>query len=179
MLPLKVNKEIGFDPRELKCIGKGWIQGAQRLASSHTYSAKFLNLISDFSFLTSQKSLIFRLPSVFVANLYVACLPLLLPWSNFLRATEMLYPRLLILCLMCILVAQSCLAVCNPMDCSLSVSSVRGILQKWTLEWISISFSRGSFQPWYPTLVSHIPGRFFIVWATLEAQDWILNIPTQ
>ena len=72
----------------------------------------------------------FRVPAFFVTNLYVACLPLPLPWSNFLRATEMLYPRLLILCFVCMLVAQSCLTVCNPMDCSLSISSVYGILQK-------------------------------------------------
>ena len=40
------------------------------------------------------------------------------------------------------LVIQSCLTLCNPMDCSPSVSSVHGISQVWILEWVSIPFSR-------------------------------------
>ena len=39
-------------------------------------------------------------------------------------------------------VAQSCLTLCNPMDCSLPGSSVRGILQARTLDWVSISLSK-------------------------------------
>ena len=35
----------------------------------------------------------------------------------------------------------------HPMDCSLPVSSVRGIFQAIILEWVSISFSRGSIFP--------------------------------
>ena len=38
-------------------------------------------------------------------------------------------------------VAQSCLTVCDPMDCSLPGSSVRGILQARVLEWGAIAFS--------------------------------------
>ena len=44
-------------------------------------------------------------------------------------------------------VAQSCPTLCNPMDCSLSGSSVHGISQARVLEWIAISFSRGSSRP--------------------------------
>ena len=40
--------------------------------------------------------------------------------------------------------AQLCPTLCNPVDCSLPNSSVRGILQARILEWIAISFSRGS-----------------------------------
>ena len=43
-------------------------------------------------------------------------------------------------------VAQSCLTLCDPKDCSLPGSSVRGIFQAIVLEWIANSFSRGSFQ---------------------------------
>ena len=43
-----------------------------------------------------------------------------------------------------VLVAQSCPTLCNPMDCSLAGSSVHGISQTRILEWIAISFSRGS-----------------------------------
>ena len=41
-------------------------------------------------------------------------------------------------------VAQSCPTLCDPMDCSLSGSSIHGIFQARVLEWIAISFSRGS-----------------------------------
>ena len=45
---------------------------------------------------------------------------------------------------MCVLVAQSCPTLCDPMDCSLPGSSVHGILQARILEWVDMPFSRGS-----------------------------------
>ena len=39
--------------------------------------------------------------------------------------------------------AQSCLTLCNPMDCSPPGSSVHEILQARILEWLAISSSRG------------------------------------
>ena len=65
-------------------------------------------------------------------------------------------------------VAQSCLTLCNPMDCSPPGSSVHGIFQARILEWIAISFSRESSQPRDQTWVSCIAGRVFTVWATRE-----------
>ena len=53
-------------------------------------------------------------------------------------------------------VAQLCPTLCNPEDCSLLGSSVHGILQARTLEWVTISFSRGSSQPRNQTRVSCI-----------------------
>ena len=52
------------------------------------------------------------------------------------------------------------------MGCSLPGSSVYGIFQAIVLEWIAISFSRGSLQPGDRTGVSHIVDRRFTVWAT-------------
>ena len=49
----------------------------------------------------------------------------------------------------------------NPMDCSLSGSSVHGILQASILEWVAIPYSKGYSQLWDQTQVSHIAGRFF------------------
>ena len=43
-------------------------------------------------------------------------------------------------------VAQSCLTLSNPIDCSLPGSSVHGILQARTLEWVAISFSTINLQ---------------------------------
>ena len=64
---------------------------------------------------------------------------------------------------MCVSVAQSCPTPCNPMDCSPPGSSVHGILQARTLEWVAIPFSRGSFWPRDRTWVSHTTGRFFTI----------------
>ena len=60
-----------------------------------------------------------------------------------------------------ILVTLSCLTLCDPMDCRLPGSSVHGILQARTLEWVAIPFSRVSSQPRDPAWVSCIAGRFF------------------
>ena len=46
------------------------------------------------------------------------------------------------------------------------------ILQARILEWVAISFPRGSSQPMDRTWVSHIAGRFFTIWATGEALSW-------
>ena len=67
-------------------------------------------------------------------------------------------------------VAQLCPTLCDRMDCSLSGSSIHGIFQARVLEWITISFSRGSSRPRNRTWVSRIAGRRFTVWATREAQ---------
>ena len=53
-------------------------------------------------------------------------------------------------------VAQSCPTLCDPMD-----YTVHGILQARILEWVAISFSKGSSQPRDWTQVSHIAGGFF------------------
>ena len=68
-------------------------------------------------------------------------------------------------------VAQSCLTLCDPMDCSLQCSSVNGIFQARVLEWGAIAFSRGSSQPRDQTWVSRIIGRCFTIWATREVQQ--------
>ena len=67
-------------------------------------------------------------------------------------------------------VARLCPTLCDPMDCSLSASSIHWIFQARVLEWIAIYFSRGSSQPRYQTQVSRIAGRRFTFWATREAQ---------
>ena len=52
-------------------------------------------------------------------------------------------------------VSQLCLTLCYPMDCSLPHSSIHGIFQARVLEWVAISFSRGSSRPRDRTQVSH------------------------
>ena len=67
-------------------------------------------------------------------------------------------------------VSQSCPILWDPMDCSPPGSSVHGIFQARVLEWVAISFSRGSSQPRDWTRVSCTAGRHFTVCATREAQ---------
>ena len=51
---------------------------------------------------------------------------------------------------------QSCLTLCDPMDCSPAGSSVHGILQARILEWVVTTFSRGSSWPRDLTGISYI-----------------------
>ena len=65
---------------------------------------------------------------------------------------------------------QSCLILCDPMDCSLPGSSDHGILQTRILGWVTLSSSKGS--PRDRTCISCgscIAGGFFTTWATREA----------
>ena len=60
----------------------------------------------------------------------------------------------------------------DSIDCSLPGSSVYGICQARILQWVAISFSRGSFQPKDQTCVSWISGRNSEIyhWSTREAR---------
>ena len=46
-----------------------------------------------------------------------------------------------------VLVTQSCLTLCDPMDGSLPVSSVHGISQARILEWVAMSFPIQGLNP--------------------------------
>ena len=52
--------------------------------------------------------------------------------------------------LFCCLVTKSCPTLCDLMGCSPPEASVHGISQAEILEWVAISFSRGSSQPREP-----------------------------
>ena len=58
-------------------------------------------------------------------------------------------------------VTQSGLTLCDPMDCSPPGYSMHGIFQARVLEWVAISFSRGSSPPRDRTQVCHIASRCF------------------
>ena len=64
-------------------------------------------------------------------------------------------------------VAQSCPALCDPMD-----YTVHGMLQARILEWVAFPFSRRSSQPRDRTQVSRTAGGFFTSWATRGAQEY-------
>ena len=68
-------------------------------------------------------------------------------------------------------VAQSCPSLCDPINRSLPGSSVHGTFQARILEWVAISFSRGSSQPRDWTQVSCTARSFFPIWATCKAHS--------
>ena len=71
-------------------------------------------------------------------------------------------------------VTQSCPTLCDLMDYSQPGSSVHGIFQAKILEWVAISFSRGSYQPRDQTHISCIGRQILYHWMTWEAHT-ILN----
>ena len=78
-----------------------------------------------------------------------------------IRVVSSAYLRLLIF------LPAICLTLWDPLDCSLPGSSIHGIFQARILEWVAVSFSRSSWHR-VRTLVSHIVGRRFTVWATFR-----------
>ena len=67
----------------------------------------------------------------------------------------------------------------RPCGCSPPGSSVHGILQERILEWVAISFYRGSFWPRDQTWVSCIAGRCFTLWATRDSHNHVLDYQIQ
>ena len=61
----------------------------------------------------------------------------------------------------CCLVAESCLSLCDPMDCSQPGTSVHGTSQAGLLKWVAIPFSRGFSWSRYQTCIS-CTGRWII-----------------
>ena len=70
------------------------------------------------------------------------------------------------------LVAQSCLTLCNPMDCSPPGTSVHGDSLGKNTGVVSMPSSRESSQPCDQTEVSCTAGRLFTLCTTREAQDY-------
>ena len=85
---------------------------------------------------------------------------------NFVNFHFMCFEALLLQKKVEVLVTQSCLTLCNPIDCCLSGSSVFGIFQARILEWVVY---RWSFWTRDQSQVSCTAGRFFTIWATKEA----------
>ena len=119
-------------------------------------------------FITAFESLCF-VSVLFVVGVVFLQWNLLICTSEAKDCVIILYPmssRVSIIWL--VLVCQSCPTVGDPIDCSSPGSSVRGIFQARILEWVAVSFSRGSssLRDWTQRIC--IAGRFFTIWATRE-----------
>ena len=81
-------------------------------------------------------------------------------------------------------VAQSCPTLCDPVDGSLPGFSIHGILQAKILEWVTISFSRGSSRPRDRTctaqeadaLTSEPPGKPKVIYIYMYIYIQILSV---
>ena len=89
-----------------------------------------------------------------------------------------LWRTLFLLCVCMFSVTQSCLTLCDPMDYSPPGSSVHGIFQARILEWVAISFSRGSFQPrdWNCVACISCIGRWILYYCTAWEAHFILHL---
>ena len=70
--------------------------------------------------------------------------------------------------------SQSCLTLCNPLGCSQSVCPWNSPAR--ILEWVAISYSRGSSWPRDGTCVSCIGRPILYHWARWEALHWTVKI---
>ena len=78
---------------------------------------------------------------------------------------------------MCAKLIESCPTLRDTMDCNLPVSSVHGILQARTLEWVAMLSSRGSFNPGIEPMslkTTALAGEFFTSRATWEPWEYEL-----
>ena len=82
-------------------------------------------------------------------------------------ANNLIHAKFNFVCV-CVLVAQSCPTLCDPMDCSPPGSSVHGVLQARILGWVAIPVSKGSSPLGHRVWVSCIAGIFFTLWAARE-----------
>ena len=79
----------------------------------------------------------------------------------------------------CAKLLQSCLTLCDAMDCSPPGSFVHGVLQARRLKWVAIPFSKGSSQPRDWTCVPYVSrtGRWSLYHSCLLGSPMSHGIP--
>ena len=126
----------------------------------HSYKVCFHSSRSSLQYLSCLFHLQALNISVFLFQMFFFFLIGVKPLYTVVLVSALQQSESTICCVLC-LVAQPCLPLCAPMDCSLPGSSAHGILQARILEWVAMPSSRGSSQPRDQTQVSHMAGRFF------------------
>ena len=84
-----------------------------------------------------------------------------LKFTSMQSLTQMFIATLFKTARTCCLVTKSHQTLLQPLDCSPPGSTVEAVLQARWLEWVVISFSRGSSQPRDTAWSSALAGRFF------------------
>ena len=75
--------------------------------------------------------------------------------------TKFLYADFILMLDILLILHVSSVTLCDPMYCSLPGFSLHGIIPARILEWVAVSFSRGSSRPRDQTAVPALAGRFF------------------
>ena len=78
------------------------------------------------------------------STLFRFLIPIIFLLSGTSLLTPIVYSVPFFFFLYCVTHAQLCMTLCDPMDCSLPGSYVHGIFQAKILEWVAISYFRGS-----------------------------------
>ena len=103
-----------------------------------------IHLWMDFCFVIFAHSVMKAKSHLIRLNIYV-CFPL--RFLQFHFSMSIFHPSDIRSGGSCRSVAESCPALCDPMDCTQPGFSVHGSLQARIPEWVAFSFSRGSSQP--------------------------------
>ena len=147
--------EEGCDHLVMCAMGGGWTKGIGHVLFTHCFWAKGINPLPV--------KIMMAKALLFLATISEPLhRQLSRKFSSAMRSTFLILALPKNVCL----VAQSCLTLCNPTDCSPPGASVHGVLQARILERIAIAFSRVSSQPRDRTWVSCISSRFLTIWAT-------------
>ena len=72
----------------------------------------------------------------------------------------------------CVLVAQLCLTLCNPVDCGSPGPSIHGTLQARKLEWVTISYSILRVGP----IICNVHRWFFLIQCIVSTYIWITYV---
>ena len=149
---------------------QNWTESSISLSLSHFPQSCFLTNPPPRTYWSRKNSPVNFLLVIFISSLSSRDLQ---THTKDLRVTLMkweahyTHPRVLV----CISVVQSCLILCDPLDCRLPGFSVHGISQARMLEWVAISSSRGSSWPRDGIHIS-CAGRWILHrWATREAHS--------
>ena len=136
---------------------------------SHSFTSTLSHIASEYSEKSPGTSALFLFLFMSLYQTYITILERTWQMRGSYMIPQPYHTYCLYFCMISLLesesdIAQSCLTLCDPMDCSLPGFSVHGIFQARVLEWAAISFSRGSSWPRDGTWVSCIGD----IWATRE-----------
>ena len=143
-----------------------------------------------FSINKNEPSCFYVCTMVWLSKIRVVCLLIPIKFPSLKMGIKVfIFPVPIIMDSLCMLlyyyccsITQSCMTLCDPIDCSLPSSFVHGIFQARILEWVDIFFSRWSSWPKDQTYVSWVYCicRWILYhWATWDALYCVYSIPNK
>ena len=157
-------------------IGNGWIESPPISDFRETGVRTLEQLFRKSAHLSLHLLLIYLLPQM---DVWRSVCPAVIPALYFENWWLWVFPLARLVCKECVwmcaclqgfetivvLVAKLCPSFCDPMNYNPQGSSVHGISQARLLEWVAISFSRGSSQTRDRTCISCVGRHILYHWA--------------